>query len=520
MLSKVLEMNRKILHKFQAVFTGEVQNDGVDLKAYVKNVNSGIWRDKMVFGISQATGKFEFVDPVLVPGCAFVGGMGSGKSIAMRHMIATSLATNHDNTIYILFDSEKSMLDYAMLFKYPQVVPALGSIDKFIIVMDLLWEECQQRNREFRRVGAANIYKYEEILKDKNSEFYDPNFKSIARYQLCIEEFHAITNSKLIKLFDNYDKEGTAAWQLFKLMRVGRSYGMFVNIATQRPTSDDIPSNFKAGLNNFFLFYTMNQGDCTAVGLPDAANIRKGQNGRCVSEKGPMQFPFIKEPSKLLDPRVKPLVAKTLSHPVQSYKKATEAEGTSGMVWVKPLQFSITAIEQFDAKDVVAKILSIFGFESSVQTNMSLVADMIATKDGEKYAVVISKQSNDGYRSQRNDKSTKALEESLPILGVNKIISVSFSGSSDMSSLIDKHGGYNIDQAELKRIYEIVDNKTFAESDPENYSKLFSGLKLAKKPEAPETKKEDVATDSKDEDPLSAIKNRFSKRAAIVVEED
>lgn len=506
------------------LFIPKMAREGVEREDYIRLLDSGIWKDKFVYGISKKIGDFACADPVQQPGAAFIGGMGSGKSVAMRFTMSTHLACNSEDTMYIAIDTFKGMNDYEKLWKYKNVVKALGQEEKFITIMDMVWAECMKRKDEFDKVTANNIYTYEKRTG-----------KKIARIVICIEEFHAITSSKVIDYHNNCDKEGTAAWQLLKLMRIARSYGIFFMIATQRATYDDIPSNLKTGITQWNVFKVNNQGDAAAANLPQAADIPGHLRGRCITENGWVQFPYIElDLQEILDTRIKPFSAKLFAYSLDEYHKAAAANGNSGMIWVKPLSFIISSYNQFNLKDVAKRIFEIFGFSTEEQTNGSLVADMVAAKDGQKYAVVLHKAPVYGRgRSSDDDskKSPEGLKDSLPILKLKQVISMSFGGDDPMRGLVEDLGGYSVGSDDLKRIGEVFDAKDSFKNEAE-YQALFNKLVLAKKPTPSPDEEEpmalgvlDVAEKSEEEAPkedlddeLAAIRKKFQKRSKIIVE--
>lgn len=499
------------------LFLPKIKREGVQLENYLKMIDSGKWYNQLVFGISKKHGGFVVVDPVKQPGAAFIGGMGSGKSVAMRFTMATALATNSDNTIMIAIDPFKSMTDYSQLWKYPNVIKCLGQEEKFITVMDMIWSECMARKKAFQEINAKNIDDYDRITKSK-----------LARILIFCEEFHSITGSKMLDFHNKVEKEGTAAWQLKNIMRIARSYGITLYLATQRATYDDIPSAIKPGITTWCAFKVNNPGDAQAANLPQAADIPAKLRGRCATEDGWVQFPYIElNIHEVIDARLKPFAAKLLSYSLDDFKKAMEADGNSGMLLVKPISFSVSNFSQFDIRDVAKRILSIFDIKCYPQPNQALVADLIAEKDGEKYAVVLHKSESRGYGRDEDKKSEDALKDSLPALGVKKIISMSFGSDDPMRPLVEELGGYSIGSDELKRIGEVVDSKdSFA--DEAQYLSMFGKLALAVPPApspepetggpagAPKDDEDDSMDDDMDE--LAAIRKKFQGRSRIIVE--
>lgn len=484
------EIGKNIVKNFDSLFIPPSEKTTFNMNSYIDLIDSGAFRNKIVYGISEKTGDYYSVNPVEQPGAAYIGGMGSGKSVAMRFSVYTHMAANSDNTMYILFDSEKSMGDYKsaiddaekrevgkrIQYRYSGVVAALNDVDRFIPLINMVYQEMLERKKEFTRVGAENIEVYEKILKDKTSRFYDPNFKSIARIMFCIEEFHSIGSAKNIGLMHNTDKEGSAAFQFKILMRTGRSYGINYMIATQRATSDDVPGTIKTGITTWCAFKTNNPGDAAMANLPAAADIPSGLRGRCAYEGGFMQYPYIGDlaANELLQSRVKPFVAKLLKYSINDYRDAAEKEGASAMVDISPLSIIVNNNNQFHQKDVARRILTSFGFSLESQTNTSLIADYIAKRGENSYAVVSIKK-----REETSGKFANNLEKSLPLIGVTKIIVLALEGGNEnLRLLCDRSGGIYADFDELKRAADLVDNRDKF-SDQEQFNKLYNELVLS-----------------------------------------
>ena len=421
---------RKILDKILLAPTEKVEGD---VKSYIQAIESGRFRDKVVFGISDEERGFHVLDPVKQPGALYCGGMGSGKSIAMRFTVGTHIASNSENTFYILVDTLKGMTDYTMLFqdetddfgniikknKYKKnVVAAVNDSSKIVPVIDMIHAECMARKEEFSRVGANNIYSYDKIMKEKATEAGEEH-PGLARVMVCIEEFHAIPNSPQVKFPTRVDQQGSIANKLKELMRVGRSYGIGFMFATQRAISEDVPSQLKPGLSMMMAFRMNNPGEASAMNLPHAQEIGVKQRGRCAYEDGFIQYPYIDDKvlQVLLDRYYKPLKAKLLKYQPEDYHKALGGEGNDGMVWIKPFADIVKFASQYDLKTIAKRILKEFKIETELQLNQAYVADMIGTKYDDKYAIRLI---ND--RSQGSKKEIEALQKGAEILGCNKVL--------------------------------------------------------------------------------------------------
>ena len=81
------------INKILMVSTGKV--DG-DFKSYLRKIESGDFRDRFCYGVSDSKKGFHTLDPVSAPGALYCGSMGSGKSVGMYFTTFTHLMTNSD----------------------------------------------------------------------------------------------------------------------------------------------------------------------------------------------------------------------------------------------------------------------------------------------------------------------------------------------------------------------------------------------------------------------------------------
>jgi hypothetical protein len=228
-------------------------------------------------------------------------------------------------------------------------------------------------------------------------------------------------------------------------------------------------------------FRVNNTGDAAIANLPTAADIRANQRGRCAYEEGFMQFPWLKDDlaNKLLDAYVKPLRARLLGKQVEDYRLATSGEGTEGFVWVKPLASLIEARGQFDPRNIAKRILKEFEFTSEGQDNSALIANLVAERDGARYAVVVV--------ADRGDASPKAianLKSSLDQLKCQKVIGISFDSSvpQSLQSLCNETGGIAVERDELEQLAKLIDNK--AKFPKEKFEERFNQFPLSRAAQA------------------------------------
>lgn len=481
-----------------------------NFKEYMKTIESGKWYDKFVFGISEHEKDFLIVNPVEQPGALFFGGMGSGKSTGMKFSVITRFISNSEHDVYILMDPQKGMTDYKTMFPYRgNVALALNDASKIIALVDMLYEECMARKEAFSKVQANNGFEYERIMRKKN-----PNYH-LARIFVCFEEFHAIINSEALKFAYKCDNEGTAAYKFKQLLKISRSYFFFFALANQRASSDDTPSALKAGITTFLGFRVNNPGDAAVANLPLAADIPSNLRGRCVTENGYMQFPFLPDDAAevLLKKYYRPLKGEMMKYKIDDFHKALEGEGNEGLVLIKPFKEILVQLYGVSPNDVCMRYLKTFNFEVEKQSNAALAVQLIAVRDGKRYAVMCVTQ-----RLQTSDKSLEAFKAGAQILDCDHAIimsneAISTSVQSTLTNKMKFDSGILVDGEDLSRMSEVLDNRSRLEVEG-NFENLYDRLVLAQKPEAEVVDDSDDTEDEDDDDQapdLSAIREQLRR---------
>lgn len=273
----------RILEKF---FIPPMRSNRFDYKRYIRDLESDKFRDKFNLGVCENEGgKWLLQDFVESPNALFVGAMGSGKSVSCRFSILTWLLANSDKTIMFIVDTLKGANDYSMLFPLPQVYDVVNSVDGVFRVIEMAYDEMMARNALFREIDVPNVREYERKTG-----------KKMARIIMLFEEFHNIPNITL-NFEKDYKQEGTYAQKFHTIMRVGRAMGVWVVACTQKSTSSDIPTQMVSNFLNKNIF-KVSKGEANYVlGNDRAAMIRSSQKGRCFTEYGEVQVPFMDEPS-------------------------------------------------------------------------------------------------------------------------------------------------------------------------------------------------------------------------------
>jgi energy-coupling factor transporter ATP-binding protein EcfA2 len=150
---------------FRKIFNPSFDTESTDLDAFLKNVESGVWKNRLVTGISE--NGFESVDPINTPGVLCIGTMGSGKSFTLVQILNTLALTSSENTVFFLHDPGKEMGDYANIKTLTgNACYATGDIQKMVPFMKVLFDEYSLRKITFKELGTDNIKEYNRLYKN------------------------------------------------------------------------------------------------------------------------------------------------------------------------------------------------------------------------------------------------------------------------------------------------------------------------------------------------------------------
>lgn len=366
------------------IFLPRFQSTEINMDKYLSDLHSGAFNDKFNLGISAQSKNFVLKDFFNEPNALFVGTMGSGKSVSARFSLVTWMLANSHKTEMFFIDVVKGAQDYKALFKYPQVHEVTTGGDGVIKVLDLMFDEALSRNTLFKKEGAANLTAYEKKTG-----------KTMTRYVVVMEEFHAIPFAVL-----NFDKEfkieGTPAQKFHTLMRIGRSIGIWFVACSQRSLSSDVPKEMVANFTQKQIFRVSKGESNYVLGNDSAATLRTTQAGRCFTEAGEVQFPFMQEASieRLLAKYMKPLDSESAQLIPSVIKDYLEGRSTKELYRHKKMADLVRSFENLQGELITSMILEALNFKvEEVDSSMDENGiSHIITKNGRRTAVMVKNQ--------------------------------------------------------------------------------------------------------------------------------
>ena len=335
----------------ESIFLPKRKANEFTFDRYIEDLDGGLFRDKVCLGICEANGgSYLLKNFSIEPNALYVGAMGSGKSAGACFSLATWLASNSDHTIVFIVDAVKGANDYRALFKYEetnQVYPIRGSEMGVHRVIDLIYDEAMARKDLFNSVKAEGLFDYEKVTG-----------KKLSRIILMMEEFHSIPYAIM-----NFDRDfkvaQTTANKFHTIMRIGRTMGTWVMAASQKSTKSDIPSEIVPNFTQKQIFRVSRSEAAYVLGDSKAADIRSDQKGRCETDYGSVQFPFmpVETQIQLLDKYMKPLDAECAYLTPQIIKDYLGGKSTEDLYRLKKLSDLVQSIESVGDNEIVIRIL-------------------------------------------------------------------------------------------------------------------------------------------------------------------
>lgn len=269
--------------KVQSFFSPKIPKKEFNTEAYIESLMNNDFELRFNLGVCEIDGiSWLLKDFQEEPNVAFVGGMGSGKSQGCKFTLITWLLSNNDRTTLFLVDIKKSAQDYAIIHNLENVHVADDEIS-MLKVIDLVYDEYNERDKLFKSVGANGIETYEKITNEK-----------VDRVLIMFEEFHAISQP-ILNYNNEFGKKGSPAFKFHELMRLGRSHGVWFFVCSQRSTDSDIPSKMKINFTNRMMFRCDPYDAKNMINNDAPSKILSTQKGRCFNQFGEVQFPYFED---------------------------------------------------------------------------------------------------------------------------------------------------------------------------------------------------------------------------------
>ncbi len=211
---------------------------------------------KFVLG-KTVDGQPYFADLAKMPHLLVAGRTGAGKSVGINTIIASLLYTHSPEELkFIMIDPKR--VELGIYNAIPHLLaPVIYYPTKAAKALEWLVNIMHERNELFAQVGVRNIQKFNEsVEKGKiTHNKYNESLKKLSYIVLVIDE--------LADLMMTSKKEVESGIQ--RLAQMGRSVGIHLIVATQRPSVDVITGVIKANIPSRIAFAVASTADSRTI---------------------------------------------------------------------------------------------------------------------------------------------------------------------------------------------------------------------------------------------------------------
>jgi S-DNA-T family DNA segregation ATPase FtsK/SpoIIIE len=191
-----------------------------------------------------------------MPHLLIAGATGAGKSMGLNAMILSMLYKNPPSKLKFIFIDPKRV-ELSTYNGIPHLLtPAIVSPDKAMNALNWCVGEMERRYETLARVGARNIFTY-------NEKVVSGALKSEDEHQYELMPFIVVVIDELADLMSSHKKEVEGS--IVRIAQMARAVGIHLILATQRPSTDVITGLIKANLPSRVSFQVASQIDSRTV---------------------------------------------------------------------------------------------------------------------------------------------------------------------------------------------------------------------------------------------------------------
>lgn len=218
-------------------------------KAFRENLSNVKNQTETIFGV-EVSGKVFTNAVAKAPHLIVAGSTGSGKSVGVNYIVTSiSWHANKDLVEFVFIDPKQ--LEF-MVYKghpYNKVEPITEPEDA-IVFLKYMTYEMKDRNAKMAKVNAKSIDSY-------NNKAEKQGLEKMKECVIVIDEYADLV--QVAKEVEDYVK---------RLAQMGRACGIYILLATQRPSVDVLPGVIKNNMPTR-LAYALSSGTDSKVTLDD-----------------------------------------------------------------------------------------------------------------------------------------------------------------------------------------------------------------------------------------------------------
>ena len=257
-----------------AIDVQKLESEIVSLRDIIDTGKFRSSKFKLTFAIGKDVEGKNYISDIKKTSHIIIGGTtGSGKSVCIDTLIISILYKSKPNEVkFVMIDPTSRLLIYNGI---PHLlIPVVTDSMKAIGALAWAVQEMENRYQIFHTMGTKNLEQYnKEIEKGEKVELV-----KLPYFLIIIDEFIDLikTNKKDVEEF------------IYRLTQKGRAAGIYLIIATQRPSVDVITGLVKANILTKIAFEVTSQTDSKII--LDKAGAEK------LLGKGDMLVQFLGEP--------------------------------------------------------------------------------------------------------------------------------------------------------------------------------------------------------------------------------
>jgi len=204
--------------------------------------------------ITVALGKDIAGNPVVVnlsemPHLLIAGATGSGKSVCINGIITSLLYKASPAHVKLILVDPK-MVELSHYNGIPHLLaPVVTDPRKATAVLNWVVQEMTNRYKEFARTGVKDIHRYNQVKQLENSQEYLPQIVVV------IDELSDLMMVSPAEVED----------AICRLAQMARASGIYLVVATQRPSVDVITGIIKANIPSRISFAVSSQVDSRTI---------------------------------------------------------------------------------------------------------------------------------------------------------------------------------------------------------------------------------------------------------------
>lgn len=186
------------------------------------------------------------------PHLLIAGATGSGKSVCINTLIMSIIyKANPDDVKLIMIDPK--VVELSVYNGIPHLLlPVVTDTKKAAATLNFAVNEMNERYKLFESVGVRNFSAYQKVVKERGE---DPFLKKIPNIVIIVDEMAELMMQERKSVEEN----------ICSLAQLARAAGMYLVIATQRPSVDVITGLIKANMPSRLAFAVTSQIDSRTI---------------------------------------------------------------------------------------------------------------------------------------------------------------------------------------------------------------------------------------------------------------